>query len=806
LFDAAADVIGVFDHEQRFVYLNPALERATGVPASTLLGRRNDDAMLPEEAALWSEALDEVRRSGRDREIECTIATPRGPRRFASVITRVPGDLLCAVSRDITELAEARRAHEAALARRAGVALDRTRRLQELTAALSGAVEKHQVVSIMVDAGRSGLGAGGGFAWLLRDDATLELAAFELSGRPGRLDGFRTIPMTARLPVCDVIRSAQPMMFENLAAMTATYPAAVPPGDSPFRAWAVIPFVIAGRAVGAVSFSFVDERVFSSEDREMLTAMIGQASLALERCLLIEAERRAREDAEASDEQLRIALTAARAATWRLDLATMTADRDPAYRALLGVGGGRVAADFAAIHPEDRPSLQAEFARTLRDGTPFEPEVRVQRDDGTYMWVRSHGRLIRDSDGTPTALAGVIVDIDEAKQASLRAEDERRIHKEQLEDAVARARLADRRKDEFLAMLGHELRNPLAPIATALELMELKDRHVMQKEREVIRRQVDHLSRLIDDLLDVSRITRGKIQLTRQVLEISTVLAKAIEMASPLFEKRMQRLVIDVPRRGLAVDADPMRLAQVFQNLLTNASKYSEPSSQIAVRARRDGERVVVELADHGIGIAPELLPRLFELFVQGDRALDRAQGGLGIGLTIARSLCELHGGTISVASAGTGRGSTFTVALPRAEQDEAPEPARPGEPVAPAATGMRVLVVDDNVDAALTLQEFLTMLGHEAAIAHDGVAALEIAAAFRPDIAVLDIGLPVMDGYELARKLRDQLDRGGLRLIAVTGYGQEADRARARDAGFDHHLVKPIALDALMPLLAPAT
>ncbi|HEY0481328.1 MAG TPA: ATP-binding protein, partial [Kofleriaceae bacterium] len=741
---------------------------------------------------------------------------------------------------------------------------DRTRRLQKLTATLSGAVEKHQVVSIMVDAGRDGLGASGGFAWLLRDEATLELAGYELSGRPGRLEGFHAIPMTARLPVCDVIRSAQPMMFESLAAMVAGYPAAVPPGDSPSRAWAVIPFVIAGRALGAVSFSFADERVFSSEDREMLSAMIGQASLALERCLLLDAERRARDDAEAararerqlrmlaarlssaltpqqvaviaceemvavlhayvgavsirvgdealvlgtagrrvqgdlariarlpldtaipsaeairrselvwcateaeiaaryphledmwrkhgvrawgavpfafedqtvgsvslgftdehtlgaadrefltgvgqltaqalerarlyealqtSEDQLRVALTAARAATWRLDLATMTAVRDPAYRALLGVRGGRVVADFAAIHPEDRPLLQAEFARTLRDATPFEPEVRVRRDDGTYMWVRSHGRLVHDPGGKPTALAGVVLDIDEAKQASLRAEEERRIHKEQLEDAVERARLADRRKDEFLAMLGHELRNPLAPIATALELMELKDRQAMPKERAVIRRQVDHLSRLIDDLLDVSRITRGKIQLTRQVLEIGTVLAKAIEMASPLLEKRMQRLVIDIPRRGLAVNADPMRLAQVFQNLVTNAAKYSEPRSQITVRARRDGERVVVELADHGIGIAPELLPRLFDLFVQGDRALDRAQGGLGIGLTIARSLCELHGGTISVASAGTGHGSTFTVTLPRAEQDEPPEPARPGEPVAPVATGMRVLV-----------------------------------------------------------------------------------------------------------------
>jgi signal transduction histidine kinase/CheY-like chemotaxis protein len=394
-----------------------------------------------------------------------------------------------------------------------------------------------------------------------------------------------------------------------------------------------------------------------------------------------------------------------------------------------------------------------------------------------------------------------------ARQATVALENARlyktvREHKEQLELAVERVRLADRRKDEFLAMLGHELRNPLAPIATALELMELKDKSALHSEREVIRRQVDHLSRLIDDLFDVSRITRGKIQLTRQVLEIGAVLAKAIEIASPLLEKRMQRLVVDVPRDDLPGDADPTRLAQVFQNLLTNAAKYSEPGSQIVLRARGDAEQVIVEVTDQGIGISADLMPRLFDLFVQDDRALDRSQGGLGIGLTIVKSLCELHGGTISAVSAGIGHGSTFTVMLPRAARADPPIPVRASEHVARPATGIRVLVVDDNIDAAQMLHEFLTTLGHESVITHDAVAALELADAFRPDIAVLDIGLPVMDGYELAHKLREQLGPEKLRLIAVTGYGQETDRTRAREAGFDHHLVKPIALEALVSML----
>jgi CheY-like chemotaxis protein/two-component sensor histidine kinase len=374
--------------------------------------------------------------------------------------------------------------------------------------------------------------------------------------------------------------------------------------------------------------------------------------------------------------------------------------------------------------------------------------------------------------------------------------------KAQLEGAVERARLADRRKDELLAMLGHELRNPLAPIVTALELMELKSNGVLQKERDVIRRQVDHLTRLIDDLLDASRITRGKISLDRQVLQIAAVLGKAIELASPLLEKRAQRLVIEAPGDGLPVEADPTRLAQVFQNLLTNAAKYSAPGSQIELRARDRGDRILVEVIDHGIGIPAELVARLFDPFVQGDRALDRAEGGLGLGLTIAKSLCELHGGTIEVASAGIAQGSTFTVTLPCAGRAEVPAPQPAGEHEARGATGMRVLVVDDNVDAAQTLHEILAMLGHEAAIAHGGMAALDLARSFQPDIAVLDIGLPTMDGYELARRLRELPGGDELRLIAITGYGQEADRVRAHEAGFDHHLVKPIALDALLPLL----
>jgi PAS domain S-box-containing protein len=944
------------------------------------------------------------------------------------------------------------------------------RRLHDLIVALATAVEHARVVEIFVEAGRAALGSGAGFAWLLRDNETLELAAQSHDGRAPDISPFHTIAMRDPLPLCDAVRTMQPLTFESFAAITATYPTATQ--HLPYSAWVVLPFVARGRGIGVVSFSFDDEREFSTEDRELIAAMTHQASLALERCVLVDAERRARQrerqlhvlaarlssaltrqqiaatvceetievfgayaasaslvvgedlvmlgtaglvdhgtsgfarlplatvapsseavttarlvwcageaelraryphlehvwqawgirswgavpftfegraigslamalvDArelaiddrellhaigqlaaqalerarlfeahQQSEEQLRIALVAARAATWSLDLTTMASRRDQNYQLLVGPAeADTVGPDFMSIHPDDRAIAEVAFARTLADGVPYEPVVRIRRDDGSYLWIQAHGRLMHDATGKPVGLAGVIIDIDEAKRASMRAEEERRVsgtmqrlassftseldhdrllqlitdeitrlvgaetgtfeegdataagqlvvpliaasgelhgrlhfghsdvnhftehhfriatgiaaqatialenarlfktvreHKQQLEIAIMQARLADRRKDEFLAMLGHELRNPLAPITTALELMDIKGTDETRRERDVLKRQVKHLRSLIDDLLDVSRIVRGRVSLTREVLELSHIMGLAIEMASPLLEQRVQRLVTDIPRAGLPVDADPTRLAQVFQNLLTNASKYSEPGAEIELHAVVTDDRVTATVRDRGVGMAAELVPQVFDLFAQGERSLARTDGGLGIGLTIARSLTELHGGTIAAASDGPGRGSTFTVTLPLAARVSRSAPLSP-EVVGKilGAPGARVLVVDDNVDAAVMLRESLTAYGHELAIAHDGPSALELAASFKPDFAVLDIGLPVMNGYELARQLRERLGSERLHLIAVTGYGQDTDRDRSREVGFEEHLVKPIEIATLLGLL----
>jgi signal transduction histidine kinase len=355
------------------------------------------------------------------------------------------------------------------------------------------------------------------------------------------------------------------------------------------------------------------------------------------------------------------------------------------------------------------------------------------------------------------------------------------IERRKLEEDAA---LANRAKDEFLAMLGHELRNPLAPIRTALQLMTLRGDTATERERDVIERQVEHLVTLVDDLLDVSRITRAKITLAREPIEMSDVIAHALELASPLLEERRHHMEIDVPRGGLAVDADRSRLAQVFTNLLTNAAKYTDPGGTIHVSGRRDGDEVVVEVRDTGVGIAADILPSVFEMFVQVPQTIARSHGGLGLGLSIARSLVTMHGGKITAESRGRGKGSTFTVRLPALPAGALPVRARPVPATAPAdSDARRVLLVDDNQDAVMLLEEVLQTMGYATRIAFDGPTALEV-------------GLPVMDGYELAERMRERFP--GLAMIALTGYGQEDDQRKATAAGFARHFVKPVEIAKL--------
>jgi signal transduction histidine kinase/DNA-binding response OmpR family regulator len=444
-------------------------------------------------------------------------------------------------------------------------------------------------------------------------------------------------------------------------------------------------------------------------------------------------------------------------------------------------------------------SLRA-IERVLRDGEPadvVEDPLTLRSPDGTLHegYYSTSYRPLQDAQGRITGVIVVSMEVTEQVRARRAVEASR-----------AEAIVASRSKDEFLAMLGHELRNPLAPILTALELMRLRAGDVAARERTIIERQTQHLASLVEDLLDVSRIARGMVELRCERLDLADVVAKAIETAGPLFEQQRHELVISVPR-DLVVDADPARLTQVFANLLTNAAKYTDPGGRVTVAARREGDEIVASVTDTGRGIAADMLGRVFELFVQERQNLDRARGGLGLGLAIVRNLVELHGGRVEVSSPGPHRGSTFLVRLPCAPDGAVTagvvQPA-PGPDAGPAPA-ISVLVVDDNVDAATLLGDLLSSRGYRTHVAHDAAEVLRLAGDFVPDVALLDIGLPAMDGYELARRLRALPAWRHVKLLALTGYGQSTDRARSVDVGFDHHLVKPIDLATLERYLPPA-
>jgi signal transduction histidine kinase len=368
-------------------------------------------------------------------------------------------------------------------------------------------------------------------------------------------------------------------------------------------------------------------------------------------------------------------------------------------------------------------------------------------------------------------------------------------------------REANRRKDEFLAMLAHELRNPLAPIRNSLEILKMPrlDGAAAERIREMMERQVHHLVRLVDDLLDVSRVMRGKVDLRTEPVELASVVARAVETAQPLIEARGHELTIGLADESLPLEADPVRLAQVVGNLLTNAAKYTESHGRISLTARREGDQAVLRVRDTGIGIPADMLPRVFDLFVQVDHATTKAQGGLGVGLTLVKSLAEMHGGTVEAHSPGPGEGSEFVVRLPLSARRQEPPGKKEdaGQPQPESPSGRRLLVVDDNRDAAESLALLLRLQGHEVRVAHDGPAALEMVSSHRPEMVFLDIGMPGMDGYEVARRLQHMPGMRGVRLAALTGWGQEDDRRRTAQAGFDHHLVKPVEPKVLEELLA---
>jgi PAS domain S-box-containing protein len=495
-----------------------------------------------------------------------------------------------------------------------------------------------------------------------------------------------------------------------------------------------------------------------------------------------------------SEDRLLMSLDATGLGIWDFDLVTGELRWDERCKALFGLSPD-AKVDYetflSRVHPDDRARVHAEAQRSFdpaSGGMQAQEYRAVVSTDGAERWIAARGRLRCDPAGRPTRMIGTVIDVTVQKLAEQALKD------------------ADRRKDEFLAMLAHELRNPLAPVTTALQLVRARagDRDDLARPLAVMARQTQHLSKLVDDLLEVSRITRGKIRLDRDTIDASVAVNRAVEISRPLIESKKHDLQVSLPHEPLWIDADATRLAQVLGNLLNNAAKYTDQGGRIWVTCERDGVTAVFRVRDNGIGIPGELMPRLFELFTQADTSLDRSQGGLGIGLTLVRALTELHGGSVHALSEGAGKGSEFVVRLPLTTRPKSKE--RTGSHTRTRRIDpRRVVVVDDNLDAAETLAEFLSDDGHDVRLAYDGPSSLEAIRGHKPDVVFLDIGLPRLDGYEVARQLRrEHGDR--IILVALTGYGQAEDRRRTKEAGFDHHLVKPVQLEALSKVLSQAS
>jgi PAS domain S-box-containing protein len=446
------------------------------------------------------------------------------------------------------------------------------------------------------------------------------------------------------------------------------------------------------------------------------------------------------------------------------------------------------------VAPTSASQIEPLLDRVFQTGEPVQ-NLEVPGEEAGPQSERSWLTClypVRNHAGQVEWVGAVVLDVTERKRLMA----ELRGRAEQLAEN-------DRRKDEFLAMLSHELRNPLAPIRNAVHvLQEVQGGPELGMARDVIDRQVTHLARLVDDLLDVSRITRGKVALRRKSFVLADVLDQAVETTRPLIAARRHALTVEVAKDMPELFADPTRIEQVVANLLNNAAKYTDEGGHITLRAACEGSEAVIRVRDGGVGIPADVLPHVFELFAQAERTLDRAQGGLGIGLTLVKSLVEQHGGRVEAFSAGPGRGSEFVVRLPLSTGPaaaDAPAAARPSA----ASTLHRILVVDDNADAADTLAMLLRLRGYDVRVARDGPAALDAADEFHPDLVLLDIGLPGMEGYAVARALRSGESSARPRLVALTGYGRDEDRRRSAEAGFDDHLVKPVAPDALLEVLA---
>jgi len=488
---------------------------------------------------------------------------------------------------------------------------------------------------------------------------------------------------------------------------------------------------------------------------------------------------------------MQLAMSTAKMGAWTRDLVLDTVWWSPEFAELFGMSPDDTNYDrerlFAFLKLEDRDRLRRIVETALRDHKDYAVDFEFQHGrTGEWRWMEARGRAEYAADGKPVRLYGLAIDITERRRA------------------VEALQEADRRKDEFLATLAHELRNPLAPISSGLHILRsATDEGHRTIALDIMERQVSQMVRLVDDLLDVARITTGKVEVRTETVDLAAVIKDAIETSQPLLTERGQPFSVVSPPQPVFVNGDRTRLAQVFANLMNNSAKYSEAGQPVSITYGREGNDAVVRVKDTGMGIHPEMLPRVFDMFRQADRTGGRSRGGLGIGLSLVKRIVDMHGGSVTANSEGLGLGSEFVVRIPAVEgpRRDVHEDRSAATDGAPARR--RVLVVDDNADAAESLAAYLSISGHETRMAHDGPEALQQAERFHPDIVFLDIGMPTLDGHETAKLIRKQPWGKDMVLVALTGWGQHEDRRRSKDAGFNHHLVKPADPVVVEKLLA---
>jgi PAS domain S-box-containing protein len=555
----------------------------------------------------------------------------------------------------------------------------------------------------------------------------------------------------------------------------------------------IVPLASRGSVFGVVTVARNAPEPFQPADLRFLEEVADRAAAALDNANLLQELTR-------SEEQVRVALEAGSLGAWDWDIPAGKVTWSTTLERIHGLPPNSFGGTFGDyqhdIHPEDRARVIETISRAVEERTEHHVVYRIVRPDGEVRWLEAHGRLLCDPSGAPQRLIGVCVDI-----------TERRRSEEQLQQLVTALKDADQRKDEFLAMLAHELRNPLGPMLNATHLLRIPqlEEKVAARARSILERQVQHMARLLEDLLDVSRITRGKIALTRETVDVCALAREVVGDHADAFRTAGLELDLTVSAEPLFVDADRARLAQIVGNLLSNALKFSQQGQSVRVRVEREatGSSVLLTVLDEGAGIEPAVIDSIFEPFVQADTSLSRARGGLGLGLAVVKGLAVLHGGRVAAASAGPGKGAQLQVRLPlHAPPKKVAPPSQP-EPGAPEGAPATVLVFEDNTDAAESLRAVLSAAGYHVWVEPTGRDATEVVERVRPAVVLCDLGLPDKDGYAVAAELRSHVALARLPLIAISGYGAAEDQARSRRAGFDLHLIKPVSPKVLLSELS---